>query len=425
MPLDRISLSQPPASRAERATLRGPRIALYSHDTMGLGHLRRNLLIAQTLSYSELAATSLLITGAHETNFFPLPDGVDCVTLPRISKDQSGEYHSANLGISVDALTRLRQKSICSALEEFEPDVLIVDKVPMGACGEMLPALESLARRGRTRCILGLRDILDDSSAVRRDWLNRQNIEVLDRLYDAIWIYGDPHIYDPVREYGFPESISGKTRFTGYLNQSSRIRSHWNGNHCGTNGDALPRNKKVVCVVGGGQDGVKLVEAFIDALPPDIDGIVLTGPYLPQSVLHSARQVTSVLSNIQILDFTPEADLLIATADRVVGMAGYNTVCSILSFCTPALLVPRIAPRREQWIRAERLRELQLVDVISPDQLTSRNLAAWLQQPLRNSSGARHFVDLNGLDRIVEWVTALVGHATNGSPVAPVAALQS
>jgi hypothetical protein len=53
------------------------------------------------------------------------------------------------------------------------------------------------------------------------------------------------------------------------------------------------------------------------------------------------------------------------------------------------------------------------------------NLAAWLRQPPRESSGARHAVDMDGLDRIVEWVGALVGHAENGSPVAPVAALQS
>src|SRR5262245_48905567 len=32
------------------------RIALYSHDTMGLGHMRRNLLIAQTLACSSLPA---------------------------------------------------------------------------------------------------------------------------------------------------------------------------------------------------------------------------------------------------------------------------------------------------------------------------------------------------------------------------------
>src|SRR5687768_8595786 len=44
------------------------RIALYSHETMGLGHLRRNLLIAETLSRAPSQPTILLITGAREAS---------------------------------------------------------------------------------------------------------------------------------------------------------------------------------------------------------------------------------------------------------------------------------------------------------------------------------------------------------------------
>jgi predicted glycosyltransferase len=391
-----------------RSARRRPRVAFYSHDTMGLGHLRRNLLIAQTLANSELRATSLLITGAHETNFFSLPDGIDCLTLPRIYKDLRGKYQSAKLDISVHELTQLRQKSICSALEQFAPEILIVDKVPAGARGELLPALELLAELGHTRCILGLRDILDDSTVVRYEWLNQRNVEAIEQFYDAIWIYGDRRVYDAVREYGFPDSISKKARFAGYLDQASRISATFGHNGRDANGTSPLQRKKVVCAVGGGQDGAKLVETFIDALHPDIDGVVLTGPYLPQPTLQAAKQAAALRPNLQIVDFTPEADVFIAGADRVVGMAGYNTVCSVLSFCRPALLVPRLTPRREQWIRAERLRELRLVDVISPEQLNPTNLAAWLNQPVDHFANARSLVDLSGLDRIVEWAGALL-----------------
>jgi predicted glycosyltransferase len=393
---------------AHRSFGRRPRVAFYSQDAVGFGHLRRNMLIAQTLARSELAATSLLVSGAHEANFFKLPPGVDCVTLPRIGKDPSGKYRSARLDISLEELAKCRRALIRSALQEFDPDVMIVDFRPTGVCDELLPALESLARRQHTRCILGLRDVIDDVSVVQDEWLSRQKIDAMERYYSEVWIYGDPHVFDPVREYKFPESIACKTRFTGYLNQCARLSDSWKNNNGAANSMGALHRETVACVVGGGQDGGQLIETFIDAVPPEIDAIVLTGPYVPQPVLQAARQAAKLMPNLQILEFTPEADWIIARADRVVGMAGYNTVCSILSFGKPALLVPRVKPRREQGIRAEIMSKLQLADVIAPDCLTVGNLGDWLRQPGRHVQRAEDLLDLNGLDRIVSWFPALL-----------------
>jgi predicted glycosyltransferase len=71
-------------------------------------------------------------------------------------------------------------------------------------------------------------------------------------------------------------------------------------------------------------------------------------------------------------------------------------------------LVPRIVPRREQWIRALRLHELKLVDIILPERLTSASLACWLRRPVERATDIRDVVDLNGLDRVVEWVASLL-----------------
>ncbi len=66
------------------------RVALYSHDTMGLGHMRRNLLIAQTLMNCPSPPVILMIAGAREAGALPLPAGVDCLTLPSLGKDIEG-----------------------------------------------------------------------------------------------------------------------------------------------------------------------------------------------------------------------------------------------------------------------------------------------------------------------------------------------
>src|SRR2546422_9919284 len=49
---------------------------------MGLGHMRRNLLLAQTLRHSRLQAVVLMIAGAREASLVTTTAGVDCVALP-------------------------------------------------------------------------------------------------------------------------------------------------------------------------------------------------------------------------------------------------------------------------------------------------------------------------------------------------------
>src|SRR5262245_25131008 len=114
--------------RRPAASLNGPgsapprrRIALYSHDTMGVGHVRRNLLIAQTLVRPPLSATVLLVAGAREASAFLMPPGVDCVTLPSLYKSSTGQYRSRALEMATGDLVVLRAQTIRSALNAFAP----------------------------------------------------------------------------------------------------------------------------------------------------------------------------------------------------------------------------------------------------------------------------------------------------------------
>jgi predicted glycosyltransferase len=379
----------------------GIRVALYSHDTMGLGHLRRNLLIADSLASSSLWASSLLITGAHEANFFRLPDRADCMTLPRMHKSAIGNYASGNLQLSLRDLARLRGRSICSALEVFQPDLFIVDKVPTGAADELLPALRMLASRGQTICVLGIRDVLDDPATVAREWLNEVNRQVIERYFREIWIYGDARVFDPIKEYSIPREIARRVKFTGYLDQTSRQPSGNNASDARLaqfTGD----QPLIACVLGGGQDGFSVATTFVRALPRHgVTGVVLTGPFMPAADRAALCQLASINPNLHVLDFLPEADALIERADRVVAMAGYNTVCSLLSFGKKALLIPRITPRSEQSIRAERLERLGLVDVMLPHNLSPTSMRQWMIEDVRQSVRAMDHLDFGGLHRLV------------------------
>ena len=384
-------------------TIRKPRIAFYSHDTMGMGHLRRNMLIASALSSGRCQADTLLIAGTREAGFFAEQAGLDCVTLPALTKNRDGNYSARHYGWSLEETTRLRGRVIASTLLAFQPDILVVDKLPQGICNELQRTLKLVRSRVQTRCILGLRDVLDEPEVATREWENSNNDAVIEKYFDEVWVYGDPKVYDCRTEYQFSKSTSDRISFTGYLDQKARAGS----------ASFEPKSKQplALCVVGGGQDGVGLAKAFVESgVPHGWRGAVITGPFMPtadkQQLMQAAtRQCPDGCEPIKIIDQLVEADDYVSQADRVVAMGGYNTVMAVLSFRKPALIVPRTRPRAEQWIRAERLAAAKLLTTLHPNDLTPNAIRGWLSQT-EVASPADHSIDLAGLDRIQSKVMA-------------------
>jgi predicted glycosyltransferase len=387
--LDRPALNSAPVGRC--------RVAFYSHDTMGLGHLRRNLLSAHALACSALRAISLLVAGIREATAFPLPPRADCLTLPSLRKDTRGQYQSRSLDVSLKDVIAVRSGVICAAIDAFEPDVMIVDNVPRGAMQELDATLRRLRARGRTKCVLGLRDVLDEPSTVRREWAKASNEEAIKDYYDEIWAYGDPDVYDVVRECQFSPEIAAKVRFAGYLDQRVRLALTSDSGIRSSSELGLPTEKFVLCSVGGGQDGASLAEAFAQAeLPGDTSGVILTGPFIPADLRTRLSKIAGANPRMRVIEFSQEPVRLVRDAQRVIIMGGYNSVCEALSFEKPALIVPRVKPRMEQMIRAQALRALGLVDVLQPDRLTPQALTQWLGEE-RPSPQVHGRINFNGL----------------------------
>ena len=385
------------------------RIIFYSHDTQGLGHMRRNLLLAQTLLRLEPRPNILLIGGAREMGSLTIPQGIDCVTLPALHKSEQGHYQPRSLSISLRRISALRAGAIQAAVKSFDPDLLIVDKVPLGAFQELEPTLQWLKSQGTARCVLGLRDILDEPEVVEREWHAAGNDEAIRAYYDEVWVYGDPAVYDPAQEYGFGPDVTEKIVYTGYIDRrmsdsanKSQIDALWARLH-------IPDNTRVaLCCVGGGQDGFSLAHAFANApMPADMVGIIVTGPFMPVAEQQQLHRIAKERKNLRVLNFLEEPTPLIQRADMVITMAGYNTTCEVLSFAKRALLVPRVQPRQEQLIRAERLRDLQLVDMVHPEHLSPTAIGDWLTKTDIAVVNPHHRINLKGLDILPHLVNRL------------------
>jgi predicted glycosyltransferase len=99
---------------------------------------------------------------------------------------------------------------------------------------------------------------------------------------------------------------------------------------------------------------------------------------------------------------------LIASADVVVSMGGYNSVCEILSARRPAVIVPRVEPRLEQLLRARALERRGLVRVVHPDELTPAQLAMQIDALLATDAIEDDPVDLSGLERATAELESLL-----------------
>src|SRR5881409_2271035 len=286
---------------------RRPRIALYSHDTQGLGHIRRNLLVARALCARGESPVILLLSGVREAAAFPMPPGVDCVTLPSLGKSLDGRYFPRSLDVPMADLMNVRSSGITAVLRSFDADVLIVDKVPRGVFDELLPGLGVLRARRRARIVLGLREILDDAEAVRREWEEGDYTSAIRSFYDRIWVYGDRSVYDTVREYGFPEDIGQRVRFTGYLNPLDVADPEWEADRWLFDA-LLPEGGSrpiTLCLVGGGRDGLTLAEAFLRAKKPGT-GLVVTGPLMPAESRASLRSLAAQHPRTHVLEFVTD-----------------------------------------------------------------------------------------------------------------------
>lgn len=376
------------------------RIALYSHDSVGLGHVRRNLAIAHQLSASLPAATGepvsgLLITGQPAATVFPTPEGWDWLVVPGI-EPAAGGYAPRRMGSGLGRVTGLRSAAIGSALAAFAPDLLVIDRHPLGVARELEPALDQL-RRDRPGCaiVLGLRDVLDDAAATAGEWSRIGGAEAVHRRFDAVWVYGDRDVHDPVASGEIPAGLAGLVRSTGFLAHGRPVGR-----------DRSPEEPFVLTTVGGGSDGVQLaLAAARAAVPAGHRHVVVTGPQMPAE--DRARVRAAAGPAVQVVTSVPDALALVRRAAAVIAMGGYNSVSEVMTTSTPALIVPRVLRRREQAIRAEALARRGLVDVLDPARLDADAVGAWLAARVGEVVD-RSGVDLDGLHRVGELAAALI-----------------
>ncbi len=392
-----------PQSERHRMTTRfdGKRILMYSHDTFGLGHLRRCRTIAHALVETYRGLSVLIISGAQIAGAFDYRSRVDFVKIPSVIKLRNGEYSSLEQHIDLRDTIEMRKSIIRHTAETFQPDIFIVDKEPMGLRGEIEETLAYLKGRG-TRLVLGLREVMDAPHLLEAEWKRNDVMAKIDRIYDDIWVYGPPDFYDPLTGMEVPDSVRVRMHFMGFLKRRAlheALSTH------------RPKGDYILVTTGGGGDGADLVNDVMNAYLADPDlthkALVVLGPYMPGDQRAEFLRKGQSIPSMEVIEFDTRMEELIASSRAVVAMGGYNTYCEILSFDKPALIIPRTTPREEQLLRARRAAELGMIDMLMPEQSRDpvQMAAALKALPHRSlPSQAGSGLMLDGLTNIAEVV---------------------
>ncbi|MCC7373318.1 MAG: hypothetical protein IT581_01590 [Verrucomicrobiales bacterium] len=356
------------------------RYLLYSHDGVGLGHTSRNLAIARAITQADPDATVLLATGSGDACQMGVPDGVEVLKLPSLRKVANDRYASRCLRVSPAMIHRMRADLLRSAVGGLQPDVILVDKHPLGAGGELREALE-LNRRQGGAAVLGLRDILDEPAAVRAEWEAHDLGRQVEEIYDRILIYGQKGVFDPVTEYGLPAELEERSVFCGYVTREECRQ----GGDRGLTPEVAGGRPVVAATVGGGEDGTAVLSAFLEAsVGAPWRALAVTGPQAPNAG-DDRLALLAFRAGATLRRFVPDLWRTMSSAHVLVCMGGYNTLAEAMALGLPVVCVPRVQPRREQLMRARAFERLGLLECVCPDLLAPATLREAIRRALRSS----------------------------------------
>jgi predicted glycosyltransferase len=382
------------------------RLMVYSHDTFGLGNIRRMLAICNHLHKAVEGLSILIVSGSPMLQSFRVAAGIDYVKLPCLKRSETGELGVKFLPMPADEIIRLRRELLLATVVSFQPDIVLVDKKPDGLAGELEPALRHIrCALPQTVVSLVLRDILDSPKTTIEEWTRRGYHNILHWYYDNILVLGSRHIFDVCAEYKIPAALCRKVAYCGYVAREEALQDRRTTRaRLGIGGEAA----LILATTGGGEDGFTVLLRSIQAAhklgtTQNLHTLVVTGPELPIAQRDKLLLAAANSAVVTVVEFLPDMLSHMHAADVVVSMGGYNTVCELATLNKRAVLVPRARPVQEQSIRLERMAGYGRFITLSPVNLESEALGEAIQTQLQRQhepACAEWGLDLGALPRI-------------------------
>jgi predicted glycosyltransferase len=324
--------------------------------------------------------------------------------LAPVGSTPDGQLASLDPAVTLDQAWARRAEQLRRAVEECDPDVIVVELFPFGRrkfAAELLPMLERAKRSERRPVVVcSVRDILVDGHPDKQHH-DDEAAGLLDAHFDAVIIHGDPRFAR--LEETFRPSVPPQVPFlySGFVAPAGRPRP------------GRRRANQVLVSAGGGQVGGSLfcaaVAAHREALGPSgLTTKIVTGPFLSDSVAAALEDRARGIGGLTVERFVRDLASEMAESAVSVSQSGYNTTIDLLRSGVPALVVPYDDGREtEQIERGRRLESRGLARVVAAAELTPARLAAGVFE-LANSVPSPIHLDLDGAPRTAALVESLL-----------------
>jgi predicted glycosyltransferase len=325
----------------------------------GVGHLRRLACIAKRL---QGRFSCLIATGHRAAAHWLIPEECEYIHLPSWDGllECKARYWGRKPFIFLDEgrAIKLRKDILRGVVEAFEPDVIFVDHLPLGAHEELADIVKT------TTCLkyLVTRGALNETENLRQLILGGQAHDYLKSYYRKVLVACDRNAFDFLRKYNIPPGIREKTVHTGYVieNVPQDTIKRTRDDRGLRSGDIW-----VVASAGGGQLGEALIEGCLELARTRRD-IVFDIVQGPRSSLPWQDTYRTVITrdNLRLHKESHQMPYLHASADLVISSGGYNSLLETLQGNAKILCFPIRKNRRdEQYQHAANLKKFVDIEV--------------------------------------------------------------
>lgn len=383
------------------------KLMFYCQHILGMGHLIRSMEIVQGLTDHFQVC---FINGGEVVRGFPIPAGVEVINLPAIKTDpEFRELQPVDLTRTLEEVERDRTIQLLHTLNQFQPDVLMVELFPFGRrrfSFELIPLIEAAKANG-VKIVSSLRDIV----VTKQDQAKHEAkiCRLINQYFDQLLIHGDPNLHPLEDSFSRVNDLNCEVHYTGYVAQRPE-----NQQLTLVDQMALNRPEPMILVsVGGGRFGHNLLQGMIGAaevlrgcIPHHIH--MFAGPFIPDQVFWDLKQAGRDFPNLTIHRYTPNLLAYMEKADLSVNMSGYNTTMNILTTGVRALMLPFTGnDDQEQTMRVQRLEQLGRVQMLKTADITPVRLAQRVKEALMQEPQITEF-DLDGVRKTAECLRSIV-----------------
>lgn len=379
------------------------RLMFYCQHILGMGHLVRSMEIVRGLVNDFQVC---FINGGEIVTGFAIPPEVEVINLPAIKTDSEfQQLQPVDETYTLAEVQEIRKRTLLETAAAFQPDVLMIELFPFGRgkfSFELVPLMEQVkSLKPSAKVVCSLRDIV----VTKRDQTKYEAkvCKLMNQYFDLLLVHGDPQFQPLAETFSRVEELHCPVHYTGYVVQPQPE----------TNPTIVDDRPLILVSVGGGRFGHELLDCVAKAAPLLANQLphriqMFTGPFMPEDKFAELQTIAQDNPNLSIDRFTPNLLTYMQQADLSISMSGYNTTMNVLTTGVRAMILPFTGnDDQEQTIRAAKLEQLGVVEMIRPEDLQPDRFAQKVIASLQKQPNAIRF-DFNGVAKTASLLNDLI-----------------